>query len=254
MSVSSRGLRGRVRSLESPHSELCSTWVLEVGVRGPRFPRGPRLCAVGRTRDGHGRLEVAGGSGLFPCPSWALTAALLCPAGSGGSTPSLPACGPCCWGCTSPSSTCRLPRPAGWTRSSSAPRPCAAWWASRQPWPQGRRQAHGGSGPEGQRSSSDCGGRTDRRTGSEQGPSDLRRTCHTPALAQPRAPVLSGTMKLPSQVPSSCPPLPLSFWPKTPPPTTPRLDPGGHPHSRPLAGSSRSPCPGHTLSCFSHQG
>lgn len=89
------------------------------------------------------------------------------PVGCGGLTPSPPACGPCCWGCTWPSSTCRLPRPAGWTRSNSAPCPCAAWWASRQPWPRRRRRAHGGSGPEGQRSSSDCGGRTDGRTNPE---------------------------------------------------------------------------------------
>lgn len=114
------------------------------------------------------------------------------PAGSGGSMPSPPACGPCCWGCIWLSSACRPPRPAGWTLSSSAPHPCAAWWASRPPWPRGRQQAHGGSGPEGQRSSSDCGGWTDRRTGPEWAAllclaSFL--TCFTPA--RPRAPVLT---------------------------------------------------------------
>lgn len=99
------------------------------------------------------------------------------PSGSGGLMPSPPACGPCCWGCTWPISTCRLPRPAGWTRSSSAPCPCAAWWASRQLWPRGRQRARGGSGPEGQRSSSDCGGRTDGRTAPELCPARSRALC-----------------------------------------------------------------------------
>lgn len=45
-------------------------------------------------------------------------------------------------------------------------------------------------------------------------------TCVLPASLLPlpslEPPVLSGTTRPPSQVPSSCPPLPPSFWPKTP--------------------------------------
>ena len=162
-------------------------------------------------------MDEGGRSGrgrLIP-PRWALTPAL--PAGSGGSTPSPLACGPCCWRCTWPSSTCRLPRPAGWTRSSSAPRPCAAWWASQPPWPRGRRRAHGGSGPEGQRSSSDCGGRTDGRTGPglcpqrRQGPSVLHLSYlpHSHPLPSLGPQVLAQPLHFPEE--SGLPPFP--FWP-----------------------------------------
>lgn len=148
-------------------------------------------------------------------PRRALTPPPDLPAGSGGLTPSPPACGPCCWRCTWPSSTCRLTHPAGWTPSSSAPCPCAAWWASRQLWPRRRRQVPGGSGPEGQRSSSDCGGRTDGRTGPEQGTalSCIFLTCLTLTPAQPRAPSPGPAPLLPQGVEPAPPFLPSSNKP-----------------------------------------
>lgn len=148
-------------TLTCPESH--SVRVLGAGFRGPCSPFGSGFSEPSRATGG---VKVAGWGGACPAGG-TLTPPLLAPAGSGGLTPSPLACGPCCWGCTWLSSTCRLCRPAGWTPSSSAPRPCAAWWASRRLWPQGRQQAHGGSGPEGQRNSSDGGGRTDGWTGPE---------------------------------------------------------------------------------------
>lgn len=146
----------------SPPSSSSSN--LRIGVLLTTCPVGPGSLLGTRM---HAPRAVLTGSELCTVRGsctvpWALTRPPApSPTGSGGSTPSPPACGPCCWGCTWLSSTCRRPHPAGWTHSSSARCPCAAWWASRRPWPRGRRQAHGGSGPEGQISSSDCGGRTD---------------------------------------------------------------------------------------------
>ena len=151
---------------ETPTCLESGGWKRWGGLRGPCAPLGSGSCPLSRVG---WRQEAGQGGGCCPAEMGPHTSPTL-PTGSGGLTPSPPACGPCCWGCTWPGSTCRLPHPAGWTRSSSAPCPCAAWWASQQPWPRGRQQAHGGSGPEGQRSSNDCGGRTDGQTAPELGP------------------------------------------------------------------------------------